>query len=272
MAAPAAAARRRDGLGYSVRVLRAIGGTQFRVKYADSVLGYAWSLAKPLALFTMLYCVFGRVFGLGQTIPHFPLYLLAGIVVWSFFAEATQAAAPVIPQQSTLLRKLAFPRLLLPLAVTLTSALTFCVNLLAIVVFVAISRVDPHWDWLLIPPLLGELYLVVLGVSLILCTLYVRFRDVAHIWDLMTSLLFYGSPIIYPVTFLPAWARTLVFANPVVQVVQDIRRLLIGPAVVTVDDELGSAGRLLPFGVAAVLLAGGLVLFKREEPWFAERL
>jgi ABC-2 type transport system permease protein len=253
-------------------VLRAISGTQFRVKYADSVLGYAWSLAKPLALFTMLYYVFGRVFRIGASVPHYPLYLLTGIVCWTFFVDATHAATPIIPQQSTLLRKLAFPRVLLPLSVTLTSALTFGVNLLAIVVFIAVSRVHPRWDWFLIAPLLVELYVVVLGAALVLCTLYVRFRDVAHIWDLVTSLLFYGSPIIYPVTFLPDWARTIVFANPIVQVIQDVRALLLGSGVVTVGDELGSAGRLLPLGVAAALLAVGVILFKHEEPWFAERL
>jgi ABC-2 type transport system permease protein len=267
-------AKRRDGLAYGARVLRVVTTTQFKQKYSDSALGYVWSLAKPLALFGVLYYVFGRIFRIGTSIHHYPLYLLAGIVCWVFVVEATHSAAGTIPQQASLLRRLAFPRVILPLSVTLTATITFLLNLVAVAVFVAGAHLHPHWNWFLLLPLLLELYVVVLGISLILCTLFVRFRDVAHIWDLATSLLFYSSPIIYPVDLLPHTIRAGVFANPVVQIIQDVRSILLpGDGVVTASDELGgNLGRLVPLGVALGLLAAGALLFKREEPWFAERL
>lgn len=260
-------------LAYQLRVLRVIAGTEFKLKYADSALGYVWSLLKPLALFSVLYVVFARFFKLGG-IEHYPVYLLVGIVLWTFFADATTVAMPSVVAQGSLLRKLAFPRLIIPVSATMTAAITLLINLLAIVGFVAWSRIVPGLAWLLILPLLLELYLFALGVSLLLATLYVRFRDIGQIWELVMQLLFWSSAIIFPIGFLPPWFRPLAFLNPFVQVMQDVRAIVLGTSRYgTAPDYLGgSAGRLIPIGIVLALLVAGVLLFRREERWFAERV
>ena len=246
---------------------------EFKLKYAGSTLGYVWSVLKPLALFTMMYLVFGRIFKLGAVSQYYPLALLIGIVLYTFFADATSIGMNSLVARESLLRKLTFPRVIIPTAATLTAAMTFGVNAVVVTGFVAWNHLVPQLDWLLIIPLLLELYVFVLGVALILATLFVRFRDIGQIWELTLQLFFYASPIIYPIGYLPAWARNLAFLNPFTQVLQGIRALIIYPEdVTTATTALGTYGRLIPIGIAFATFAIGLWLFKRQEPFFAERV
>lgn len=267
----------RSGFAYQARVLRVVAGTQFKLRYADSALGYAWSLAKPLAIFAVLYLVFGRFLKLDLGFDYFPLYLLVGIVLWTFFVDATNTTMPSVVAQGPLLRKLAFPRVLVPLSAMVTAGVTLCVNLLAVAAFLAWNRITPRVEWLLVPVLLVELYVFTLGLALILATLYVRLRDTNQVWELASQLLFWASAIVYPVGLLPGWAERLAFLNPFVQVMQDLRHLLLAAresAEITVaSDAFGHpAGHLLPVGVALGMLAAGLLIFRREAPSFAEKV
>lgn len=262
-----------EGLAYRARVLGVIAGSEFKQKYAGSALGYVWTLIKPLALFSVLYVVFGRFFKFTVGIDHYPLYLLIGLVLWYFFDDATSFAMPSVVSNASLLQKLAFPRLLVPASATVTVAITFAVSLVALAVFVAGNRITPRLEWLAIAPLLVELYVFVFAVSVLLATLYVRFRDTGQIWDLMAALLFWGSPIIYTVEFLPPWAKPIIFFNPFVQIMQDVRALIIGSEqVVTVTEQLGRYGHAAPLGVLVFVLGLALVLFRHEEKSFAERV
>jgi ABC-2 type transport system permease protein len=149
------------------------------------------------------------------------------------------------------------------------------VNTVVVAGFVAWRGITPRLDWLLIVPLLLELYLVVVGVSLILATVFVFLRDIGQVWELALQLLFYASPVIYPIGFLPPWARDLAFLNPLTQILQDLRALVLYPDLpsnkITAADAL-STGRLLPIAIAVGILVGGLLLFRRYEPKFAERV
>lgn len=263
----------RASVGGHARIVFVIASAEFKLKYAGAALGYVWSLAKPLGLFGMLYLVFGHLFKLGGGIGHYPLYLLLGIVLFTYLSDATTIGMKSIVDRSSLISKLSFPRLIVPLSVTLCSAITLCVNLVAIVVLIAASRVVPGVKWLLLAPLLLELCLVALGVSLILSALYVRFRDVAPVWELVLQILFYASPIIYPVTLVPHWFASIAFLDPFVQIVQDARAIVVpSNATITAASVYGSPlGELLPLGVGLALLVGGYLFFRREEPYFAER-
>ncbi len=267
---------RGERLRHRLRILVVIAGSEFKLKYAGSVFGYAWSVAKPLALFTVLYLVFARVFKLGTISDYYAVSLLIGIVLFGFFADATSLGMTSLVARESLLRKMTFPRLVIPTAATITAGLTFLVNTVVVAGFVAWKQVTPRLDWLLVLPLLVELYAFTLGVALILATLYVRFRDMGQVWELGTQLLFYASPIIYPIGFLPPFARNLVFLNPFTQVLQDIRALVLYPDLpankITAADAFGTGGRLIPIGIAVATLAVGLLLFRRDEPWFAERV
>jgi ABC-2 type transport system permease protein len=266
----------RARLAHQLRILHVIAAAEFKLKYAGSALGYVWSVAKPLALFTMLYLVFGRVFHLGTISRYYPLALLIGIVLFNFVGDATILGMNSIVSRESLLRKMSFPRLVIPTAATLTAGITFSINLTVIAAFIAWNRIVPRVEWFVLIPLLAELYLFVLGIALILTTLFVRFRDIGQLWELLLQLLFYATPIIYPVGYLPPWARHVAFISPVTQVIQDVRATILyndfASNRVTAATAFGSqAGYLIPVSVALAAFALGLYIFKREEPWFAER-
>jgi ABC-2 type transport system permease protein len=270
-------ASRRDSLRHQLRILHVLASVDFKLKYAGSALGYVWSVLKPLTLFLVLYLVFGRVFHLGAISHYYPLSLLIGIVLFTFFGDASSMGMTSIVARESLIRKMSFPRLIIPTSATLTATITLAINLTIIVLFVAWNRIVPRVDWFLVLLLLMELYVFVLGVSLILTTLFVRFRDIGQVWELALQLMFYASPIIYPVGFLPEWARRIAFLNPFTQVMQDIRALIVYPDIapnkITVAAAFGTAaGRLIPVAIAFATFGFGLLVFKRSEPWFAERV
>jgi ABC-2 type transport system permease protein len=246
---------------------------EFKLKYSGSALGYVWSVAKPLGLFAMLYVVFGRFMRLGN-FPHYPLYLLIGIVLWSFFGDATTLSMYSLVNRGTLISKLAFPRVIVPLSVLATTAITLGVNLVAVGIFVAANRVVPRLQWLTLFPLLLELFIVTLGVGLFLSVLYVRLRDVSQVWELVLQLMFYASPIIYPVSFLPPWWKPIAFISPFVQIIQDARAAVLpGTPVETAANIYGTPwGYAIPLSVGLAIVVGGYLFFRREAPYAAERL
>jgi ABC-2 type transport system permease protein len=261
---------RRERLAYQLRVLRVIARTQFKLKYVDSFLGYVWSLAKPLAYFGVLWVVFGRVFNTG--VARFPLYLLLGIVLYTFMFDGVGAALPSILERGPLLRRIAFPPLVIPVSATVTAAMTFSVSLVAVSVFVAASRITPHASWLLLLPLLLQYYLFVLGLALIVSTLFVRFRDIGPIWELSAQLMLFASPLMYPITILPSWAQHVEMLNPFVQVLQDVRRIVIGQhaSLGTLPTSVGAHAATL--AITAVVLFLGVRMHLRDAPYFAEKV
>jgi ABC-2 type transport system permease protein len=233
------------------------------------VLGYLWSLAKPLLYFTVLWIVFGSLFKPG--IERFPLYLLIGIVLYTFLADAVTATLPSIVSSGPTIRRIAFPPIVIPLASTLATAMTFLANCIAVAVFLAFGRIAPRPSWLLLVPLVLELYLFVAGLGLLASTLFVRFRDVGQIWEVASSLLFFSAPIMYPVTILPGWAQRLVELNPFVQVLQDVRRVLLGSDLSTGGVPARVDSRLYPIAIATGMVAVGLLVHHRASHRFAER-
>lgn len=263
-----------DRATHVLRVVRVVAGVEFKLKYSGSALGYVWSLVKPLGLFAMLYVVFGRFFKLNVGFAHYPLYLLVGLVFWTFFADSTTLAMYSLVARGNLLSRLSFPRVIIPLATSVTAAITLGVNMIAVGIFVAGNRIVPTFDWLLLIPLVLELFVVALGVGFFLAALFLRLRDVSQVWELVLQLLFYASPIIYPVQFLPPWSKPIAFLSPVVQVMQDARRVIIGGTqVITPTQVYGTRwGELIPVAFAVVIFVGGLGFFRWQQPWFAERL
>lgn len=264
----------KERLAYYLRVVQVIAHAEYKLKYSGSALGYLWSVVKPLGLFLMLYIVFGRFFKLNVGIPHYPVYLLIGIVLWTYFLDATMLTMTSIVERGALVSKLVFPRLIIPISVTVTAGITLLVNLSVIAVFIAANRIVPTVRWLLLIPLLLELYIFTLAVGLILATIFVRLRDLRQVWELVLQLLFYASPILYPASFLPPWWKPVTFVNPFVQVIQQARRVIL-PA----SHAEGAAavyqtayGELIPLGIVVVLLFIGVRWFRSQAPWFAERI
>lgn len=254
-----------------------MGVVDFKARYTDAALGYVWSLVKPLAYFGVLWLVFAHLLQTANQTKEFPLFLLIGILLFLFFIDAVSMMLPSIVDGGTTLRRLAFEPILVPLAVSVAAGITFCVNILAFVFFAVIQRAEPDLAWLLVIPLLAELYLFTISLGLLLSALYVRFRDIGQVWELMASLLFFACAIFYPVGILPDWAQKVAFLNPFVQVMQDIRHAMLGgssgPYDVSADTVFaGWGGRLIPLAIVGLLFLAAVLVFRREGRYFAERL
>jgi ABC-2 type transport system permease protein len=265
-----AAARRStlEELAFGARLVGVLSRSEFRLKYAGSLLGYVWSLAKPITYFTVLWVVFGSLFKSG--IERYPLYLLIGIVLNTFLIDAVSATLPSIVSKGPTIRRIAFPPVLVPVATTFAAAMTFAANCLVVGIFLGVAGVQAGPDWLLLLPLLLELYVFVSAVALIAATLYVRFRDVGQIWEVASALLFFVAPIMYPLSILPTWARRIVELNPFVQVLEDVRSIILGSGADGVPAAT-VANQLLPLLIVAVIVAVAVRLYRREAPRFAER-
>ncbi len=255
-------------------MVKVLAVTEFKVRYTDTALGYFWSLARPLGLFGVLYVVFGLAFRLDQMVPNYTIFLLLGLVLFFFLSDATTRTMTAIIDRGPLLRRVAFPPVVIVLAASVTSLINFALNLVALAVFVAASGIAPRLDWLGLVPLMAELYIFTLALSMVLATLHVRFRDMEAIWELVTRIFFYASAIFFPIQFLPGWAERLTVLIPFGQVMQDFRALVLyNQDVLTAADLLGGPlGYLWPLGITAGLLALAIVFFQRQQPWFAERL
>jgi ABC-2 type transport system permease protein len=258
----------RDRAAYQAQILRVMARTDFKLKYAGSILGYVWSVAKPLLYFTVLWIVFGKLFK--SDIHKFPLYLVLGLVLWTFVADAVSTTLPSIVARGSILRRIAFPPIVIPVAATITAVMTFGVNLVVVIVFIAAGHVEPNVKWLILIPLFLWLYLFVLGLSLAAATLYVRFRDVGQIWEAVQPILFFSAPIMYPITILPVWARHVIVFNPFVAILQDVRRIVLGPDAHAVRLIGLHGNHVIPLAVTAVLVAASFWLYRRNASRFAE--
>jgi ABC-2 type transport system permease protein len=250
--------------------------TEFRRVYFGTVLGYLWSLIRPLMLFGVLLFVFTKVFKIGSDeVEHYPVFLLLGIVLFTFFQEATQNSVTSVVTQEGVVRKTQFPRLVIPLATVLTGAFNFCLNLVVVFAFVLAFGVDPTWTWLLFPLTLALLLIFTAAVSMALSVLYVRFRDVAIIWTVVAQVLFYLTPILYPITFLDNETQEhLLMVNPLAPIFEQARVWVLSePNAPTAVEAAGGWLGLLP--AAAIFVAAcafGTWIFSRDAPRIAEEL
>lgn len=253
-------------------LVRELVRTDFKLRYQGSVLGYLWSLLRPLALFTILYLVFAKVFKLGGSIPHYPAYLLLGIVLWTYFLEATSIGLRSIVDKGDMIRKVKVPNYVIVLATSFSAFVNLLLNLIVVSIFLVVSGAQVSSLAVLFPLLLVELLIFSGAVSFILAALYVKFRDITHIWELLLQLMFYATPIIYPLSLVPRRFAKIVMLNPLAQIIQDSRFILVTPKTQTGWSVLGFPLALMPLViiVATVMLATSY--FKRESKTFAENV
>lgn len=250
--------------------------TDFKLRYQGSVLGYAWSLLKPLLLFAILYVVFVKFLRIGDDVPHFPIYLLLGMVLWNFFTEATSQSLTSIVARGDLVRKIKIPRWIIILSASVGALINLGLNLIVVGIFMIFNHVDIHASALLLPLFIIEIYLFSLGMSLILSTLFVKFRDVAYIWEVILQAGFYMTPILYPLAVITnETIQKLILLNPMAQAIQDARFALVtkAPQNITIWRIFdGGWYALIPFSIIVIALVGGIILFRKESKYFAENL
>jgi ABC-2 type transport system permease protein len=250
-----------------------IAVNRFKVTYLGTVLGYLWSLVRPLLLFGVLLFVFTQIFKLGGKVKDYPVLLLFDIMLFTFFQEATQQALASVVQGEGVVRKTQFPRLAIPLASVLAAIFNLGVSLIAVFIFIGAYGVGPYWTWLLMPFLFLPLLIITSAVSAILSALYVRYRDVQVIWSVLAQALFYATPVLYTLDRVPHQFRWVILLNPLTPIFLQARNWIIDPSAPGAVAAAGAAWKLLP---AAAIFLGLCVLavwvFQREAPRMAEEL
>ena len=216
-------------------LLKELVKTDFKIRYQGSVLGYLWAVLRPMLLFAILYTVFGR---------------------------------------SDLLRKISFPKWIIVVSSTITALINFLINLCVIIVFALLNGVTPSFTWLLAPLVILELYLLSLGIAFFLGSINVKYRDISSIWEVLMQALFYAVPIIYPITMVSASsavAAKVLLLNPIAQVIQDARYLLITNQSITVWNFIDNIFlRFLPVLITLFILTIGSIYFRKHSKYFAE--
>ena len=271
-----------DRYRYSWILLRELVKTDFKLRYQGSMLGMVWSVLKPLMLFAVMYVVFVRFLRLGAGIPHFAVSLLLAQTLWSFFQESTSQGMRAIVDRGDLLRKINFPRYIVVISSTVSAFINLLISLVVVLIFMIINGVEFRPTLLLFPLIVTELYIFALAIAFLLSTLYVKFRDIGHIWDVVMQIWFYVTPIIYPLSqiinmsgFGLVVAKLMLIVNPMAQIIQDARYALVTTQTETIWNTVtGSLAplRIIPIIAVIGLFAIGVVVFRKHSRKFAEDL
>ena len=253
---------------------RTLAATDWKVRFYGSALGYVWTLLRPLMLFGIVYFVFSEVVDAGAGVEFYGVILLLAMMLYFFFSEVTGAGVTSMVDRESLLRKVGFPRAVVPLSVALVAAMNLALNLVVLAVFVVASGVEPRWTWLLLPIPFALMLVFATGVAMLLSALYVRYRDIRPIWEVVLQALFYATPILYPIEAVVARSETLatiMLLNPIAALIQESRHLLTGA--MPLSEAIGSeALTLVPVAILVAVTWLGVRVFDRMAPVAAEEL
>ena len=258
-------------------LLRELVKTDFKLRYQGSVLGYAWSLLKPLFLFAIMYVVFVHFLRFGEGIPHFPSTLLLGIVLWTFFTEVVTQGMQAIVNRGDLIRKISFPKYIIVISASLSALINLVFNLFVVLIIMLIDGVDFGWSALQFPVTLSMLYGFSLALAFLLSAVYVKYRDLAPIWEILMQALFYATPIIYPlqmVMIMNDWYAQILMLSPLAVLMQKARAELVGHENVITADQLFSNPIfiILPYIFMAGIGVLAVWYFRKRSSTFAEEV
>ena len=246
--------------------------TDFKLRYQGSVLGYTWSLLRPLLLFSILYLVFIKFLKVNYGVPHSAVYLLLGIVLWNFFLEVTSGSLSSIVARGDLIRKIKIPRWIIVISCSLSGVISLLLNFIVIAVFMILNHVHVSIDILWLPLILIEIYVFALGLAFFLSAAFVKYRDISYIWEVICQALFYLTPLLYPVARLK-WPiiREILFLSPLTQAVQDARYVIVTKQTYTISNVFHSyLGKGLPFLILIIVFVIGVSYFRKKSKTFAE--
>ena len=250
-----------------------ISVTEFRVQYTNTALGYAWSVLKPFVFFGVIYLVVNQVLRFGDLVENFPMMLVLGLVLFQYFSESTNAAVRSISAKESMLRKMQFPRIVIPLSVNLSAAISLVFNLIGVFLLFVVAGLEPRATWLLLPLVLVPLIVLTTTLSMLLAVAFVRSEDVGQGWSLTLRALFYATPILYTLAIIPATIRPLIAANPLSPLIEYARIWVVDPDSASPVELVGlSAGLLIPMAISIMIAVAGVWLFDRDAPRLAEAL
>ena len=261
---------------YSIILLKQLVKSDFKLRYQNSVLGYLWTLLRPLFLFAILYVVFVKVLKTGANIEHFGVYLLLGIVIWNYFSEVTTGGVGIIVGKGEIMRKVSFPRYVIVLAVSLSALINLTFNLIVVGIFMAIAKTEISPWAILLPLILVELFVFSLALAFLLSALFVKYRDIGFIWEVGMQGAFFAVPVMYAFSLVTDRSLLLgkvLMSNPVTQLMQDARYMLISTKTQTIYSVFGTAWAwAIPIGIVLVTVVTSLTYFRNRAPFFAENV
>lgn len=261
---------------YSLILLRELVITDFKLRYQNSILGYLWSLLRPLFLFGVLYVIFVIVLKTGGDVPYFGTYLLLGLVIWNFFIEVTTGSVALMVAKGDLLRKISFPRYIIIIANSFSALINFGLNMIVIGIVMIIAGADPNIHALWFPALVAQLYIFCLALSFFLSAVYVKYRDINFIWEVITQMLFYATPILYAFSFITSKSVLLgkiMLMNPLAQIMQSMRHGLVTDKATTASIIFeSSAYKLIPVVLTITIFVLSALYFKNQSKSFAENV
>jgi len=264
-----------------------IARNEFKLRFFGSALGYLWQLVRPLLLFGVLYVFFTQIAEVNNShLPsqqHYGAQLLGSIVLFTFFAEATAGSVRSVVDRENLVRKIQFPRMVIPLSVVLLASFNLALNLIVVLAFALIEGVHPMLSWLELPLILAMLAVFATGLAMLLSALFVSLRDIQPIWDVVSQVLFYCSPVIISVETVKIHAASkgvlglslfhLYMLNPLAVVFQQFRHAMITHQTISAGQALGGWAPLLaPLAIVLGTFVLGFWVFNRSAPLVAENL
>lgn len=238
--------------------------SDLKAKYSNSVLGFVWSMLNPLLMMLVLYFVFSNVFRFTQ--EHFALYLLIGITGWRFLANGTTTAMVSIVGKGSLVTKIFIPREILTLSVVISALISSLLEFLVLIPLLIIFGATLSLKILLFPLLHIVYFMIIYGLALTLASLYVYYRDLGQIWEVILQIGFFMSPIAYPVSSIPAKYKFYYMLNPITRLIEMYRDVLLRNSMPGVMDF----GLIILSGI--LLFAFGSWLFQRLSRRFAEEI
>ena len=231
-----------------------------KIKYRRSVLGVLWTLLNPLCMMLVLSVVFSNLFKFD--IENFPVYLLSGQLIFNFYSESTTNSMSAILSNGPLIKKIYVPKYLFVLSRVFSSTINLLASFTAMVCVMLAMRVELHYTVLLAPIPLMFIVLFSLGVGLILSAITVKFRDIMHLYSVFVTALMYLTPVIYPMSILPDWLSPIVMLNPITNILQMFRSVML-------YNSLPTLGSLVTASVeSVVMLALGLYVFYKNQDEF----
>ncbi len=228
-----------------------------KVKYRRSILGYVWSLLNPLLMMAVMTIVFSYMFRFD--IPNYPLYLICGQTLWGFFNESTNMAMYSVLQNGALIKKVYIPKYIFPISRVLSSFVTMSFSLVAIVIVMLVTKAPFHWTIVLFPIPLFFLLLFCTGVGTILSSLSVYFRDITHLYGVVTTAWMYLTPIFYPIESIPENIVPIIKANPMYYYISFFREIVLYGTV----PEISTWITCFASGIVALII--GIIIFRKLQ-------
>lgn len=245
-------------------LIKNLVASDLKVKYQSSVLGFAWSMLNPLLMMLVLYAVFNNIFRFEQ--EHFALYLLIGIIAWRFLANGTMTAMSSIVGKPSLVTKIFIPREVLTFSMAMSAFISSILEFAVLIPLLLILGVSLSFTVLLFPVIHILFFVMVYGVSLVLASLYVYYRDLNQIWDILLQVGFYLAPIIYPLSLVPEKYMFYYMLNPVTRLMVMYRDILLYNTIPSALDFL------IVVMCGLIFLIIGTIIFRKLSPRFAEEV